>query len=69
MKTEDNKIGVALAGNLSLAGLSNWVANLGPMLHILLTAGQIGVAGVTIWYIVKKARQVGKKNDKNPPSD
>jgi energy-converting hydrogenase Eha subunit H len=71
MNTDENKIGAALAGNLSLASVSNWFANLGPFLHLLLTAGQIGVAGVTIWYIIKKARQVGKnKNDKdNPPSD
>lgn len=69
MKNTDNKIIAAVAGNLSLAGVGNFIANLGPILHLILTLGQVGVAVATIVYIVKKIRQIGKTNDKNSSSN
>lgn len=49
------------AGNLALAGVGNFLDKLGQILHLLLTVGQVGVATITIIYIWKKIRVLGKR--------
>lgn len=43
---------------------ANWFVNLGPLLDVLLTAGQVGVAVVTMLYIVRKWRALKSKAKK-----
>lgn len=40
---------------------TNWFLDLGPVLDVLLTAGQVGVAVVTTLYIVRKWRALKSK--------
>lgn len=40
---------------------TNWFLNLGPVLDIVLTIGQVGVAIVTMLYIVRKWRALKSK--------
>lgn len=40
---------------------TNWFLNLGPVLDILLTIGQVGVAVVTMLYILRKWRDLKSK--------
>lgn len=40
---------------------TNWFLNLGPVLDVLLTIGQVGVAVVTILYILRKRKNAKAK--------
>lgn len=40
---------------------TSWFLNLGPALDVLLTIGQVGVAAVTILYILRKWRNAKAK--------
>lgn len=57
----DARIGLLATGNIAGAVANNLVANVDAVLHLLVAAGQVGVAIVTIWYIVKKIRNLPKK--------
>lgn len=58
---EDFRVSVLAASNLALAGVGNFLDKLGQILHLLLTFGQVGVATITIIYIWKKIRALGKR--------
>lgn len=41
--------------------ITNWFVNLGPVLDVLLTLGQFGVAVVTVLYILRKWKNAKEK--------
>lgn len=41
--------------------VTNWFVDLGPLLNVLLTLGQVGVAAVTILYIFRKWKNAKAK--------
>lgn len=51
-------VGIFAASNIGLAGLNSWLANLEPILHSLVSLGQVAVAAATVIYILKKVRAV-----------
>jgi len=55
---EQNAINAVLGSNLVISWASNLVSKLEPWLHLLLTLGQIAVAGATVWYIVRRTRAI-----------
>lgn len=57
----DTRIGLLMTGNIGGAIANNLVSNVDAALHLLVAAGQVGVAIVTIWYIVKKIKNLPKK--------
>lgn len=58
---DDHGVGLLAAGNLGINSIAAWLTQIEPMLRVLLSVGQIGVAAVTIYYIYRKARQVGAR--------
>lgn len=65
----DIKVGALMTANLGAAVTNNLVANADSYLHLLVSAGQIGVAIVTIIYIIKKIRSLPKKIKKQDEQD
>lgn len=57
----DHGVGLLAAANLSLAGLQTFLSSLQPILHTMLSVGQVAVAAVTVYYIWRKARAVKVK--------
>lgn len=49
-------IGMLASANVAGSAMQNFLTNAEPVLHFLIGIGQLGVALVTIWYIVKKIR-------------
>lgn len=64
MKCELSKVSLVAAGNLMLVPVVNFLDKLSQSLHVLLTLGQVGVATVTIIYILKKIRALRKPKSK-----
>jgi len=63
----DSGMGVILAFNIAVSALSDIVAKIEPFLHTVLTAGQIAVALVSVYYIWRKARAVRLPGEKKKP--
>lgn len=59
-----NTVSLLAASNLGLAGVSNFLDKTTQILHILMTLGQVGVAAVTIIYVIKKIRALRKPKSK-----
>lgn len=64
MKCELSKISLFAAGNLMLVPIASFLDKASQILHILLTLGQVGVATVTIVYILKQIRTLRKPKSK-----
>jgi hypothetical protein len=70
MKTEgvkmfdviDLKVGVLATMNVAGVGVQNFLSNAEPVMHFLVAAGQIGVAVVTIIFVIAKLRRLRKKD-------
>lgn len=58
----DTRVGLLMTSNIGGVVANNFVAKAEPVLHLLVSAGQVAVAVVTVWYIVKKIRNLPKKN-------
>lgn len=64
MRCELSKVSLFAAGNLMLVPVANFLDKASQILHVLLTLGQVGVATVTIIYIIKKTRALRKPRAK-----
>lgn len=62
---EDGGVGFLASVNLGIAGIAKTMDNIEPVLHFLLVSGQIAVAAVTVIYIWKKTKAVGKNKSKH----
>lgn len=57
----DARVGLLMTTNLGGAVANNMVSKADSVLHLLVSAGQVGVAIVTIVYIVKKIKDLPRK--------
>jgi hypothetical protein len=57
---------VTILGSVNLFGaaLVDFCQNLEPAIHVLIGIAQLAVASVTVWYIVRRTRQLSKENKK-----
>lgn len=60
MRCELSRVSILAAGNLALASVGNFLSHLTAILHIALTIGQVGVATVTIVYVLKQIKALRK---------
>lgn len=56
-------VGLLASMNLTLDGVVNLFGSLEPVLHSLLSVGQIAVATATTYYIIRRTRQLMRKDD------
>lgn len=69
---ENLQVSFAAMLGLGSPGLNLFLDTVNPLLHALLTAGQIGVAIATVFYIYRKWKTTGKKkrrSRKSPPNE
>lgn len=59
----DTRVGLLMTTNIGGAVANNLVANVDSVMHLFVSAGQVGVAIVTILYIIKKIRNMPNKKD------
>lgn len=64
MRCELSKVSLFAAGNLMLVPVANFLDKASQFLHVLLMLGQVGVATVTIVYILKQIRTFRKPKAK-----
>lgn len=60
LSTDDRAVGFFAAANVGASGFSKVIESIAPTLDLLLTAGQIAVAIVTVVYVWRKAINVKK---------
>lgn len=58
----DVRVAALATGNVGGAVANNLVANVDPIMHLLVAAGQVAVAIVTVIYIIKKIKSLPKKD-------
>jgi hypothetical protein len=48
------------SANLGAASVSTFLANVEPVMHALISLAQLAIATVTVWYIVRRTRQLSR---------
>ena len=70
---ENDLGGVSLlaSANAGAAGAGSFLQQAEPIMHFLVALGQVLVAGVTVWFIIRKIRRMptGDKSDRRVDSD
>ena len=56
--SEEAVISLLAAGNLSISGLAEFATKAEPLMHSLMSFGQVLVAVATVFYIIRKAKSI-----------
>lgn len=62
---QDIKVYAAAILGIGTPGVNGWLENIGPIFEALVHLGQVGVAVVTILYILRKWKNLKNKKDDN----
>lgn len=56
--TDDQGVSFLASANLLASTIQQFLSSIEPILHTMLVAGQVLVAGATVYYILRKAKAV-----------